>query len=102
MAVMENKNVNPIVAVLASWFLPGLGLVILGQGKKGWMLLATTFIATLLCCIPGWVVAIMGMIEAYKVAKAVEDGETIDEHEYKIELLYKVCKILHKEAIFKG
>jgi len=102
MAALENKNVNPVVAALATWFIGFLGFMMLGQAKKGWLVLATVVIASMLCCIPGWIVAILATMDAYAVAKAVEAGETVDEHEYKTELLYKVCKILHKEAIFNG
>jgi hypothetical protein len=46
-----------------------------------------------------WVLA---GFDAYTVAKAVEDGETVDENEYKVELLFKVMSNLHKDAIFNG
>ena len=37
-----------------------------------------------------------------QVAAAVAQGEVVDENEYKVELLYKICKIVDKEAVFKG
>lgn len=59
-------------------------------------------IGSALCCVPGWIVLILGLIDVYMVADAVQRGEAVDENEYKNELLYKVCKIFDKQAIFKG
>ena len=31
----------------------------------------------------------------------ISNGEEVDEHEYKLEVLYSLMKILHKDAVFK-
>ena len=103
MAKLENKNVNPIVAVVANWFVFGiLGYILLGQTKKGLMVVVATLIGTLLCCLPGVVVAVLGLIDVYQTAEAVQKGEEVDENQYKQELLYKIVSKIHKEAVFKA
>ena len=103
MAKLENKQVNPVVAVIANWFILGiLGYILLGQTSKSIKVLIATLIGTVLCCIPGVVISLLGLIDVYQVATAVAQGEVVDENEYKVELLYKICKIVDKEAVFKG
>ena len=60
------------------------------------------FIGSCLCVFPGIVLAVLGLVDVYQVAVAVEAGEEVDENEYKMELLYKVVKLIHKDAVFKG
>ena len=103
MAALENKNVEPVVAVLANWFVLGLlGYVMLGQTNKGVMVMVTTFLGSCLCVLPGLLVAILGLADVFAVATAVKNGEVVDENEYKNEMLYKVVKMLHKDAVFNA
>ena len=103
MATLENKNVNPVVAVIANGFVLGiLGYALIGQTNKGIMVLLATLIGTLLCGLPGIIVMILGLVDVFEVATAIQKGEKIDEHEYKNEMLYKIVKMLHKDAIFNG
>ena len=55
-----------------------------------------------LCGIPGIFIAILGYIDVYQVADAVQQGMVVDENEYKQELLYKICKLVDKQAIYKS
>ena len=103
MAKLENKQVNPIVALVANWFVFGiLGYMMLGQTSKSIKVLITSILATCLCVIPGIIVGVCSLIDVFQVATAVAQGEEVDEHEYKVELLYKFCKIIDKQAVFKG
>ena len=103
MAKLENKQVNPILALVANWLVLGiLGYILLGQTSKSIKVLITTLIGTVLCCIPGIVISVLSLIDVYQVAVAVAQGEEVDENEYKVELLYKLCKIVDKDAVFKG
>jgi multisubunit Na+/H+ antiporter MnhG subunit len=86
----------------------------LGQGGKGTYIIGLYIglvIVTIPCTSVGiglllWPVLlaiwVLAGFDAYTVAKAVEDGETVDENEYKVELLFKVMSNLHKDAIFNG
>lgn len=103
MAKLEKKGISPIVAVIANWFVFGvLGYFLLGQTKKALYVLIAGIVGSILCLVPGIIIAVLGLIDVYKIAEAVEKGEEVDENEYKMELLYKVAKIIHKEAVFKG
>ena len=103
MAQLENKNVEPVIALVANWFVAGiLGYVLIGQTSKGVMVFLATLLGVFLCFIPGMLVSILALIDVYQVAEAVKNGEAVDENEYKNELLYKIVKNLHGDAIFKG
>lgn len=103
MANVENKNVSPVVALIANWFVFGvLGYYMIGQLNKGIMIVVCTMIGSCLCGIPGLVIFILAIMDVLKTAEAIEKGEEVDENEYKNELLYKIVKIIHKDAIFKG
>lgn len=103
MANLEKKGIHPVLAVVANWFVFGvLGYILIGQTNKGIMVLVTTLIGCILCFIPGVIIAVLALVDVYQCADAVEKGEAIDEHQYKNELLFKVCKFLHKDAVFKG
>ncbi len=102
---MGNKitkpDANPVVALLLTWFVLGIGhLVVNGQQRKWLMTLVASFIGTLLCCVPGMVVSILSIIDAFKTAEKLKAGKSIDENEYSVELLYKIVKIIDKEAVF--
>src|SRR5437763_534954 len=100
MAKITKPDANPVVAALLTFFLFHTGhLIINGQQKKWLMILVTTFIGGLLCGCPGILVAILSIIVSYKTAEKLKAGKEIDENEYTNALLFKICKILHKEAI---
>jgi TM2 domain-containing membrane protein YozV len=102
MTQLENKNFHPVLAILLNWLFPGLGHIILGQSQKGIWIMLATFIGAALCGIPGIFIAILGYIDVYQVADAVQQGMVVDENEYKQELLYKICKLVDKQAIYKS
>ena len=103
MANVENKKINPIVALIANWFVFSfLGYFLIGQTNKGVMVAVCVLIGSFLCFLPGIVIAILALIDVFQTAQAIEKGEEIDEHQYKNELLFKIVKIIHKDAVFKG
>ena len=100
MAKITKPDANPIVAALLTFLVLNLGhLIINGQQKKWIMTLVAGLIGTVLCCIPGMVIGILSTIDAYKTAEKLKAGKEIDENEYSNALLFKICKILHKDAI---
>ena len=101
MAKISKPDANPIIALLLTWFVFGTGhWLINGQQKKWIMILVASIIGSILCCLPGMVIGILSIIDAYKTAQKLQSGKEIDENEYSVELLYKIVKIIHKEAIF--
>jgi biotin transporter BioY len=99
MSTISKPDANPIVALLLTWFVLGLGhFLINGQQKKWIFTLVATFIGFILCYLPGLIIMIMSIADSYMTAKRLQSGEEIGEHEYSLPMLYKVCKIMHKEA----
>ncbi len=98
MAVLENKHYHPALCLILSWLLPGLGQIILGQTRKGVMILVLSFLGSALGCLPGVLIVIPQLIDAYQIASAVERGDAVDEDAYSNDLLFKIAKILHTEA----
>jgi len=100
MANLENKGVNPIVALLANFCCFGvLGYILLGQTSKAVMVFVVTAILSLLGV--GFIVAILALVDVYQVAEAIQKGESVDENEYKLEILHSIMKLIHKDAVFK-
>lgn len=103
MGQITKPEANPIVALLLTWFVFGIGhLVINGQQRKWIFTLIASFVGSILCLIPGIIVGICSVIDAYKTAERLQKGETIDENEYSFEPLYKIIKMIDKTATFKG
>jgi len=99
MAKISKPDANPIVAMLLTWFVFGIGHWVINGQQKKWLYTLVVSILTSCICV-GFVVAILSIIDAYKTAEKLQAGKEIDENEYSVELLYKIMKIVHKEAIF--
>jgi hypothetical protein len=101
MAKITKPDANPIVAALLTWFLFGTGhLIVNGQKTKWIKILIMTIIGSILCCLPGTIIGILSIIDAYQTAQKLKAGKEIDENEYSNELLFKIVSKLHKEAIY--
>ena len=99
MSTISKPSANPILAALLTWFVFGLGhMLINGQTKKWYMTLIVTIIGSWLCFIPGIVIGFMSIADAYMTASRLAAGEEIPEGEYSLPILYKVCKIIYKDA----
>jgi hypothetical protein len=96
---IQKPDANPVVAALLSWFVFGIGhLVINGQQRKWLMTLAASLIGSILCCVPGVVISILSIIESYKTAQRLQAGETIGENEYTDPLLFKIVRYIDSTA----
>lgn len=99
---IKRPDANPILALLLTWFLFGLGHVIVnGQTNKWLMIMVTSLIGSCLC-LPGILVGILGLVDSYQTAVRLKSGEAIPENEYSNVLLYKICKIIDKKATCKN
>jgi hypothetical protein len=70
-----------------------------GQQRKWIMILVTSLIGSILCCLPGIVIGVLSILDAYKTAQKLQSGKEIDENEYSVALLYKIVKFIHKDAV---
>jgi hypothetical protein len=100
MAKISKPDANPVVAALLCLIFELGHFIINGQQRKWIFVLIARLIGTILCCIPGLVIFVLSIMDAYKTAQKLKAGKEVDENEYSVELLYKIVKILHKDAIY--
>ncbi len=95
---IRKPDANPIVAALLCLVL-GLGhLLINGQQRKWLFVLVSSFVGTFLCCLPGFVIGILSVVDAYQTAERLQAGEEIGEDEYSQPFLFKIISMVDKEA----
>lgn len=76
-ALLEQKPVNPPLAAVMSFFVPGLGQLYVGQVAKGLFFLALIFIGPLTGFLSNVILAIYAAAEAYTLGKRRRDGEPL-------------------------
>ena len=100
MAKISKPDANPIVAALLTWFVFGIGhLVINGQQKKWLFILIATIVGSFLCILPGVIIAVFSVIDSYTTAQKLASGAEIDENEYTFGPLYSIMKLVQKDAV---
>ncbi len=96
---IKKPDANPVVALLLTWFIFGLGhLLINGQQRKWLFTLIAGIIGSFLCVLPGLVIGVLSIIDSYQTAERLQKGEEIGENEYTQPLLFKIMKLVDKEA----
>lgn len=95
---IHRPDANPPVALLLTLVF-GLGhLVVNGQQRKWLYTLLATVAGYIACCLPGFVIAILSIVDAYQTAERLQAGETIGENEYTFAPLFKVVSLVDKTA----
>ena len=102
MVKLEKKNIPPFVIAILNLFLGSVGYFIIGQTKKGISVLILWLIGLISFGLPALIITVMAIIDGLNVATAVENGNDVGEHEYKFERLYKIAKLIHKEAVISS
>lgn len=98
-ATIRKPDANPVVSALLTAFVLGTGHVLInGQQRKWGFTLLATLIGTILCCLPGTVVAILSAVDSYQTAQRLQAGEEIPENEYTNPTLFKIVSYLDKTA----
>jgi hypothetical protein len=101
--MISKPDANPVIAAVLTWFVFGLGHIIInGQTNKWIWIMVATFVGMILCFLPGMIISIMSIVDAYQTATRLKNGETIGQNEYSFPLLFKICKILDKKATCKN
>ena len=99
MAKIKIPDANPMIAALLCLILD-LGHVVVNKQSKKWlMILVAQIVGTFLCCLPGLLIFVLSLVDAYKTAEKLKAGKEIDENEYANPLLFKIIKIIHKDAV---
>jgi TM2 domain-containing membrane protein YozV len=71
--IVEEKS--SFVAVLCSFFIPGLGQVYNGETEKGILIYLGTLIGIFIFFIPGLIIWISGLYDSYSTAKKMNNKE---------------------------
>jgi hypothetical protein len=96
---IHKPDANPILALLLSLLLVGLGhLVPNGQQRKFLFNLLATLVGICACVLPGLVIAIFSIVDAYQTAERLQGGETIPENEYTFVPYFKIMSVIDKTA----
>ncbi|HAR67510.1 MAG TPA: hypothetical protein DCR55_15060 [Lentisphaeria bacterium] len=90
-----------MVTPILNTFVASIGYFILGQTKKVIAGLILWLVGVISCRLPALIITIFVIIDALGVTTAPDNGDSVDEHAYKFGLLYKIAKLIHKEAVFK-
>jgi len=73
--VTAPKQKNPLLAAIGSFFIPGLGQVYNGEGfVKGLLYFIGALIGYIVLFLPGLVIWLYGIYNAYSVAKKINEG----------------------------
>ena len=100
---ISKPEANPIVALLLTAFVLGLGhLIVNGQQRKWLYTLLGSLVGTCACLLPGLVIAVFSIVDAYQTAVRLQSGETIGENEYTFAPLFKIVSFVDKEATCKN
>ena len=73
-AAAVQKEKNPWISTILSFFFPGLGSIYNGDTLKGVAIYIGAIIGMLLFIVPGVIVWIYGMYDAYTTAKKMNEG----------------------------
>lgn len=96
---VQKPDANPIVSALLTAFVLNLGhYLINGQQRKWLYSLLAILIGSVLCCVPGWVLAVLSIIDSYQTAQRLQAGEAIGENEYTNAMLFKAVSFIDKTA----
>jgi TM2 domain-containing membrane protein YozV len=74
-ARLEREKKNPVLAAIASVFFAGLGQIYNGQNLKGFLIFFGTIFGVALLIVPGVVIWLFGIYDAYVTAKKMRYGK---------------------------
>ena len=95
---IQKPEANPALAALLAVVFD-LGHVIVNGQQRKWV--ATTLLVHagfLLCCVPGIVLRVLSVIDAYQTAERLQRGEALSDNEYTLPLLFKIVKAVDATA----
>jgi len=96
--MISKPGASPLLALLISFFVYGLGHVYNGQVAKWTVIALACVIGSLLCILPGLFICVLSLIDTYQTAARLEAGESIPENEYSMPLLYNIIRVADKTA----
>jgi len=91
-------DANPALAALLSVLFDLGHIVVNGQQRKWLVTTLLVHAGFVLCCVPGIVLRILSMIDAYQTAERLQAGESLSENEYTLPALFKIVKLVDATA----
>ncbi len=81
--ITSNYSYSPLLMGIASFFIPGLGQMIMGQVKKGLtLLIISIFLGIVTFGLAGFVLMIVATVDAVKIANKLQQGRAVEEWEF--------------------
>lgn len=103
MSTIRKPDANPTVALVLTLLVFMCGHVVVNGQQRKWLFnLLAYFIGYILCVLPGMVVFVLSIMDAYATAQRLQAGEEIGENEYSNETLFKIISKIDSTATFRG
>ena len=96
--VIQKPDANPVLAALVAVFFDLGHVVINGQSRKWLFTTLAVHVGFVLCCLPGIVLRVLSIIDAYQTAERLQAGEAIAENEYSQPWLFKLVRVIDNSA----
>jgi hypothetical protein len=97
-ATIQKPDANPELAALLAVFFDLGHIIVNGQQRKWVVTTLLVHAGFILCCVPGIVLRILSMIDAYQTAQRLQAGETLSENEYTLPVLFKIVAMVDNTA----
>ena len=99
-----------IVHLTANPALAALGALLFGVGhwsvnrqpSKAVVFLVLTLLGTACCVLPGLLVTLLSVLEAYRSAARLATGQTLHPKGYCVSLAYRLARLVDNEVVYEG
>ncbi len=98
MATIQKPDADPTLAAVLAVFFDLGHVVVNGQQRKWLYTTLVVHVGFVLCCLPGLVLRVLSVIDAYQTAQRLQAGEAVPENEYSQPLLFKVMSAIDNTA----
>jgi len=95
---IQKPDANPGLAALLALVFDVGHVAVNGQQRKWIFIMILVHVGFLLCCLPGIVLRVLSVIDAYQTAERLQKGETLPENEYTLPLLFKIVAMVDASA----
>jgi hypothetical protein len=97
-ATIQKPDANPGLAALLAVFFDLGHIIVNGQQRKWVVTTLLVHAGFILCCVPGIVLRILSVIDAYQTAERLQAGEALSENEYTLPVLFKIVAMVDNTA----
>jgi len=97
-----NLRANPLLAALGALLFGLSHWLVNRQPRKMLVFLVLTLLGTLACVLPGFVVLVLSVLEAYRSASRLTTGQTLDPRGYTVWFAYRLATLIDKAAVYEA